>query len=358
MQIIKATEHNFLALKRGRIVLTDLEGNTLETGDRMYNFFLSFSGLMSRLLRTFIHASIKLSNGSILICSKNDIFLLNDQKLRLRKIQTPDRFSKSLTFCEININDVQYVLYSDYYSNPSKKQVSLYMAPLDNLDNYEVLHTFNDGEVNHIHSCVQDPKTGNILVNVGDEGNTVGIWEINIHKREILPILVGSQGYRSVISWFYNGEFFLLNDSPTKENYLLKIDFAANEKSVTKLHDIEGPVIYGLFDGRYTFFSTSVEPNGSESFFQRFSFVYPHKRKSYLYVYDNKTRRLTLINSGFKDFFNQTLFGFGSFKFPIQETSETLVVNKASLSSTSNWTDNLIFQSNTHEIYRLNWLKE
>lgn len=337
MQFISIKQNNSIAIQKGRLVSLDNKLNVVEKGDKLFNSLLYSSGIFRRLLRYAIYSSLRLNEEEVLVSIKKGLYLINEMTLQVKRIKTSDGFSKTLYLHKIQHNDSTYVIYSNYFSNSNMLPVEIYIAPINDLNLFRKIYTFEEGEINHIHSCLQDPESGDVYFNLGDSGKNVGIWRLSLDTLKISPVLIGKQEYRACVSWLFEGNLFFATDSPRDKNSITKVFLKEGSYRTELISSIAGPVIYGFSDESYVFFSTSVEPDEETSLMNYFLPFYRVRGESFLYMFDKRKQKLFILDSSKKDAFNPILFGFGTYTFPIQSTlNKTLIASKAGLINTSN----------------------
>tara|TARA_A100001015_G_scaffold57982_1_gene63822 strand:- start:1677 stop:2735 length:1059 start_codon:yes stop_codon:yes gene_type:complete len=337
MQLISINQNNSTAIQKGRLVLLDKKLNVIKKGDRLFNSLLYSSGILRRLLRYGIYSSLRINEEELLISIKKGLYLINEKTLQVKKIKTSENFSKTLYLDKIQYNDFTYVIYSNYFSNINMLPVEIYIAPINDLNLFQRIYTFEEGEINHIHSCLQDPESGDLYFNLGDTGKNVGIWRLSLDTLKIYPVLTGKQEYRACVSWLYEGNLFFATDSPRDKNSITKVFLKESSYRTELISSTAGPVIYGFSNESYVFFSTSVEPDEETSFMKYFSPFYRLRGESFLYMFDMRKQKLFILDSSKKDALNPVIFGFGTYTFPIQSAlNETLIASKTGLINTSN----------------------
>ena len=351
MYILVVQKSSIIAISRGRICEFDRDMNLIRKGERIFGIIFSLSNTLKRLFRQVIYAIKKIDTDSFIISSGNGFYYLDICKLSITNIRTPKDFKKCLNIGLIDIKSKKYIIYSDYRSNLEKNRVAIYIAPLNSLDDYELIHTFTKGSINHIHSFYQDRQSKEIFFNVGDYCESVGIWKLNLETLNPEPYLIGSQEYRSVFCWIEDSNYIFATDFPGGNNRLNKIKISDENKEVECIGLLNGPVIYGVETEEYTYFATSAEPKKALGLISYIP-ILPIFQKSYLYRYEKVTASLECISSAKKDWFNPYLFGFGSFQFPHTEVNSALYVNKVGL--TKKTKSNLISSSSsTYDVYEL-----
>ena len=327
MHILVVKKSSVIALCNGILFEFDNDMNIVKSGDKLFSFFFGKFNILAKLFRKVIYSIKKISDENYIISSGNGLHRLNISDLSLKKIKTPDNFKKCLNIGVVNIDGCLNILYSNYNANLNKDEISVYLAPINSLDDYKLVYRFDKNKINHIHSFFQDPATKDIFFNVGDQCKHVGIWKLCSKTFEAKPYLTGLQDYRAVFCWIDNSKYFFATDFPGGNNYLKCINILDAHPNVKIVDSINGPVIYGTETDEFVYFATSAEPKKNLGL-SAYIPILPIFQKSYLYEFDKKSSKVRCIASAKKDWLNPYLFGFGSFQFPCIEDNAKLHVNR------------------------------
>ena len=170
--------------------------------------------LLSRFLRYQIYAQTFISKDEILISIKGRLCLIDINNLSYTILKTPAGFKKSLDLNIVSISGRKFIIYSNYSLNKSLNKIDIFIAPLTDLNNFKLFKTFENKRINHIHSYTQDSSSEDIYANVGDVGESVGVWKINSKLANPVPWLTGSQKYRAELTDWKDYFFWLIKDNP------------------------------------------------------------------------------------------------------------------------------------------------
>lgn len=350
MYILIAKESSIIALSNGRLCEFDNDMNLIKTGDLMFSKFFGRFQIFAKLLRKIVYSIKKISDDIFIISNGNGIFCLDSSNLSLRQIKTSPEFKKCLSIGLVTINGCDNIIYSDYYANLKKSAISIYVAPINDLDNYNLIYTFEENTINHIHSFFQDPNTKDIFFNVGDYCKDVGIWRLDSNTLKLKTYLTGTQDYRAVYCWIHNDKYLFATDFPGGDNYLKSVNILDSVPKTEIIDSLKGPVIYGTETKDFIYFSTSAEPRKNLGFLAYIP-ILPIFQKSYLYQFEKANSKLRCISSAKKDWLNPYLFGFGSFQFPYIEENGKLHVNRVGLKRS---TSHLLHkQYSSYDVYEL-----
>lgn len=292
----------------------------------MERFFEKFK-LTSRLLRLGLRASIALDNETIIFSKGNMLYELNIMK----SIQSTGYYCgegiRPLIFT--SVEDIEGfddgVYFGGYLGNMEKKPVSIYKRT--GVDEWEVVYTFPQGAVNHVHNIVADPYRKCLWIFTGDFGEAAAIWKVTDNFKEVESVICNDQKYRACVVYALPEGLLYATDAPFANNYIYLMD--AETYEVKELFQIDGSCIYGCkWKDKYVF-STTVEGDGRNM--SRLEWLFTRKRgegikDNYVHMYEGN------LQDGFKEIYKEEkdwlpfyTFQFGVFKFPYGENnSDTL----------------------------------
>jgi len=319
------SQYELLVYKRGSLYSLNLVNSKsifickIKIG--FLTYLLSFFPLFVRIFRLTIRSSIEYKKESLLIFSfKKKIFELNLKSFELSK-GFDLKNSRPLNFEVIegisNIKDGVY--FGEYKSNPKKKPISIYCR--SGVDDWNIVYTFRNGTINHVHNIIADNVNDIVYVLTGDFGDSAAIWCVHDNFHLLESILKGEQNFRSCVAFPTLGGLIYATDSPFSKNSIRLL--YKNEYSnwiSTEIFKINGPCIYGVKFNNEFVFSTSVEGEGVSSNF--LYNLFSIKRGSgivdnFVCVYKgNLNIGFQLIYKSKKDKLPFLLFQFGVISFP------------------------------------------
>jgi hypothetical protein len=291
--------------------------------------FLSQFRFTERLFRLEPRVAVSIDDTKFLVSHCGAVYSVDSQSGVIHKEHNfRQGMNNPLSFCTINnikgFDDC--ILYGEYWGNIQREAVSIYAR---RNGNWEKAFTFPKSEIQHIHQIVPDPYRNCVLILTGDKDSESGIWVARNNFKEVKPLLIGSQRYRSCVAFPVEEGIIYATDSPLEQNF---IAIAKIDKNVWKekiLFDIPGPCIYGAdFDGKYLF-ATSVEPDSRIEGI-RYLFTYRlgkgvKDRNSHLII-GNLNEGFKSILSFKKDNLPITLFQFGNIQFPSGAMKQRIVM--------------------------------
>jgi hypothetical protein len=326
--LVFLNQKQLLVYRKGSFYNLNLESSNLihivKFKLKFHTYIISCIPILVRIFRLTIRASVKYNKEGLLIFSfQKKIYEMNLETFEISKGFDLIN-SRPLNFEIIDaitgIEDGVY--FGEYKSNPQKKQISIYKRC--GVDNWNVVYTFNQGIIEHVHNIITDKTNDMVYVLTGDFGNGAAIWSVKNNFNLIEAIHKGDQNFRSCIAFPTSDGLVYATDSPFTNNsirLLQKNDHLGWVSS--EIIKINGPCIYGVKFNNDLIFSTSVEGEGSSSNFLNNLFSIkrgPGIVDDFVCVYKgNINTGFNLIYKSKKDKLPYLLFQFGAIIFPIGE---------------------------------------
>lgn len=211
--------------------------------------------LTRRLLRAEITGLYSLSNGDHLAIAKKGLFLQKGGQGNFEKCFAMPRGSKPLSIC---IAPSGNLYFGEYFQNMEKHAVHIYRSE-DNAQTWQIVYTFTEGEINHIHGLFYDQYTNRIWVATGDRENECIIGYTEDEFKTFKKVFRGGQEYRTCQLFFYKDFIVFGTDTQYEQNVIKMFDRKTLE--ITELQEVQGSVIKGGQVGEVAFISTTVEPS-------------------------------------------------------------------------------------------------
>jgi len=293
---------------------------------------LSKSRLLSRLFRLDPRAAAVVDKSHIIISLKGRIINI-DMATGEQNIEHYFRqgMNNPLNFCKIScISGFEdTIVYGEYWGNPDKEPVAIYGR--ENTGVWEKLYEFPNNSICHIHNIIGDKYTNTALILTGDSDSESGIWVVKENFKNISPLLVGKQMYRSCCVYPTEDGIIYATDTPIEQNYIFKFSYSTQAKvNIEKKYEMPGPCIFSTMQNGQMIFSTSVEsdPNaklgGIKSFFD-FTRGTGVKTNFSKLIFGNEKNGFSEIASFEKDILPMA-FQFGNISFPINEDENLLLL--------------------------------
>jgi hypothetical protein len=320
-------ENDLLIYKNG-----DLFTLNLKTLERIYHCRFPFSfkhdilgrtRISTRLLRTDIRYGIKAGDEEYILIRDKKFYWFNKGANTIEYGSDIKRGRRILNIVSIeNIENCQDGIYfGEYFGNPQKNEVSIIKLE-NNCKTQKIMYTFPKGKINHIHNLVPDHDNNCVWILTGDFENAAGIWMAKNGFNDVKPILVGKQNYRACVAFPFKKGLLYATDSPFERNSLNYLYQDGNTWETKRIHELNGPVIYGSSDLNDNFYlSTSVESNGNTK--SKFEMLTSRKLGdglkddfSYLYFCDKECNEIKIVHKQKKDRLPFIPFRFGALVFP------------------------------------------
>lgn len=326
--LLFAGEDELLLFRKGALYSgadsTALRKICVLPGSRVQRLAARFR-LTQRLLRMEPRFAVKIGTRRYLVSWRGGLYLL-DTAADVFRLLYAYREGMNNPLSASRISSVaglpDGVVFGDYWGNLRMEETGIYFCDGEKV---RKVFAFAAGQVRHIHGVCPDEKNRRILICTGDSDAESGIWEAKDSFRDVRPLLVGDQRYRTCAAYPIGDGVLYATDTPLCDNYIYHYNEA--EKKLTALYPLNGPCIFSRRfcdeNGRQTYlFATSVEPDS--------------RRKGWRYVLSSRlgkgvhSRHATVVcgtpEDGFreiirqkKDLWPMVPFQFGIFRLPETE---------------------------------------
>lgn len=273
--------------------------------------------LLSRLLRLGIRTTVCLNHDRIVYLIGNTIFEYDFSKREQSKGFVCERGVRPLVFTKIKdidgFEDGEY--FGAYIGRLERKPVNIYKRT--GIDTWEVVYTFPEGLIDHIHNIIPDPYRNCLWVLTGDFEEAAAIWRVTNNFQTIERVVCNNQRYRGCVAFALPEGLLYATDSPLEENHIFLLN--TYDFSCQAVAAISGSCIYGCQWKDGYVFSTTVEPTGKYK--NKFDFLFhwkigPGIKDKYTKMYYGTPEKgFEVIHKEKKDCL-PFIFQFGSIKFP------------------------------------------
>lgn len=294
------------------------EIKTIRIRTNPIEWMLGWSREATRLLRLGIRAAIAIDNDHIVISIDNKLHELDLINLTISNGWFCGDGIRPLIFTEVKgIEDFDDGIYfGGYLGNDEKKPVNIYLRT--GIDQWEVVYTFPQGAINHVHNIVADPYRNCLWAFTGDFDEASAIWKITDSFKNVERVACNDQKYRACVVYALPEGLLYATDAPFADDYIYLLN--PETMDTKEIFPIHGSCIYGCkWKDKYVFSST-VEGDGRNM--SRMEWLFTRKRGAgikddYVHMY------LGNLQEGFKEIYKEKkdcmpyyTFQFGVFKFP------------------------------------------
>ena len=303
---------NVLILEDGKVI------NTIPVFQSKKERILGHCRYLYRLLRMGVRAAWALDEQHVLLSVGNMIYELNLETGSLSKGYFCGEGIRPLIFTQVDgisfVDDGIY--FGGYLGNRDKKPVSVYKRV--GKDKWEVVYTFPQGAINHVHAIVNDPYRDCIWIFTGDFDDASAIWKVTDNFKSVERVCCNDQKYRGCVVFALPKGLLYATDAPFADDFIYLMNPV--DYTVKTIAPIDGSCIYGCqWKDKYVF-STTVEGDGRNT--SRMEFYFGRKRGAgikdeYVHMYSGN------LQDGFKEIYKEKkdcmpyyTFQFGVFKFP------------------------------------------
>lgn len=274
--------------------------------------------LCSRFFRIGVRAVEALDDTNILISLGNYLYELNVNNGEVSKGYFCGDGLRPLIFTTVkDIEGIEEgVYFGGYLGNMDKKPVNVYRRI--STDKWQVVYTFSQGVINHVHNIAADPYRNCLWIFTGDFGEAAAIWKVTENFKKVERVACYNQKYRACVIYALPEGLLYATDAPFADDYIYLLNPETME--VKELFPIHGSCIYGCqWKDKYVFSST-VEGDGRNM--SRLEWLFTRKRglgikDDYVHMYMGN------LKEGFKEIYKEKkdgmpfyTFQFGVFKFP------------------------------------------
>lgn len=277
---------------------------------------LGKSKLISRFLRLGIRYAEALDDSTIVLSVGNYLYELHISDGQLSKGYYCGEGVRPLTITNVNkIDGIDDGLYfGGYVRNFEKAPVSIYHRV--GKDNWEIVYTFPQGAINHVHNVIADPYRQCLWVFTGDFGNAAAIWRVSDGFKRIECMVSGEQKWRGCIAFATPEGVLYATDAPYAPNHIFLLK---DNGAISVVGDLPGSCIYGCQWSDGYVFSTAVEADGRNETMIKLLLGWKRGagiRDNYAHILFGN------VNNGFSEIYKEKkdylpfIFQFGAFKFP------------------------------------------
>lgn len=312
-----------ICYKGGKLVLMTDESEEISysISSSKLEKLISRSKLFSRLLRLGIRTAVALDDYNILLSKDNMIHEFDLHNGKLSKGYFLGDSIRPLIFTSVKnlIGFDNTIYFGGYLINKNKNPVNIFKRV--GVDKWEVVYTFPQGTINHVHNIISDSYRNCLWIFTGDFDDAAAIWKVTNNFKTVKCVLSNKQIYRACVVFPLKQGLLYATDSPFTENYIYLMK---DDLSLEKILKIDGSCIYGCQCGDKYVFSSTVEADGRNQTLLKLMF----SKKLGAGITDKYVRLYTgNLKEGFKVKYKEKkdclpfIFQFGVFRFPKGENN-------------------------------------
>ncbi|WP_310556235.1 hypothetical protein [Flavobacterium sp.] len=307
-------------------------------------------GIVSRVLRLGVRYALPISENKLLVVFDKKFYEINILEKTHQVTFNIPRGNRPLNIAKVEaINNFENALYfGEYFANFERKSVHIYKR--QESTNWEIVYTFPEGTIEHIHAIVPDKFRDCLWILTGDFDKASGIWMAKNNFQDVKSILIGEQIFRSCVAFPEEKGIIYATDSQFETNSIRILHEKDSQWVSDFICEINGPAIYGCKVKNDLFFSTSVEGDSiSKGKFMQFLDKVPGPgiKEAYSHIVGgNLQKGFSVLSKNKKDIYPFILFQFGAITFPtgINDTNFLFTFN---ISLKKNNLDTEIYKINT-----------
>lgn len=308
-----------ICYQRGNILVLN-EGDVESRFSCHTNFteqLFGWSRLATRLMRFGVRAALALDNEHIILSKGDYLIELNLTNGNYSKGWSCEEGVRPLAFTRcVGLSAIDDgVYFGGYLTNMHKKPVNIYRRT--GIDTWEIVYTFPQDTINHIHNIIVDPYRNCLWVFTGDFEQASAIWRVTDNFKRVDCVVNNDQKYRGCIAFVQPEGLLYATDAPFAMNYIYLLNPESLE--LKKVFPLHGSCIYGCKWKDSYVFSSTVEGDGRDE--SLFEFCFGRKRGPGI-IDENVHLYSGNLTSGFKEiYFDKKdwfpfIFQFGVFRLP------------------------------------------
>lgn len=254
--------------------------------------------MFQRLLRFMVTNVVPLVNGDIFVAFDKSVGLIRSGTyFRLGGMVRPFRILRSA--CAVDKDGTVY--FGEYLSNDDRGPMHIY-SYTPGEDSIKSAHTFQAGEIRHIHGIYRDPFDDLLYCLTGDRPEECRIISTTDGFRTIELLGRGDETWRAVSLVFTPEAILYGTDAAFRTNEIYRIDRKTKER--ISLGEVNSTVFYSRYVAESAFFATTAENA-------------PAQKENAAAIWCTTTGgKLTEVIKFAKDRWQGTLFQFGTISFP------------------------------------------
>jgi len=207
-----------------------------------------------RLFRLGIHSLKFLPGSGVIAVAAKNIILLEPGQREFRSVFKVRRGTRPLGLA---VTPQGAVYWGEYFDNPSRQEVRIYGSP-DQGKTWQVVYSFAEKSVRHVHNIIYDAFADCFWVLTGDRDAESKIIRASLDWKNLEIVLEGGQQNRAATLIIQKDFILYATDTPHEQNRIYLLEKKSGLKKEVCL--LPGPSMYSAQSGAGLFFSTAAEP--------------------------------------------------------------------------------------------------
>jgi len=254
--------------------------------------------LAQRFLRFLVTNVVPLSNGEIFVTFDKTVGVIRDGRYRpLNGLVRPCRVLRSACAVDADGN----VFFGEYLANNERGAMRIYKY-MPHADSLEIAYTFPLNSIKHIHGVYFDEFSAALICLTGDNESECKVVRTSDGFRTVETIGEGDETWRAVSILFSKDHMFYGTDAEYRSNQIFRLDRQSGERNA--VGDVNGTVFYSKKFGSELCFATTAENAPAQK-----------ENVAAIWCTDGDGSLEEIVRYK-KDFWNGTLFMFGTIHFP------------------------------------------
>ncbi|GHV73878.1 hypothetical protein AGMMS49940_11800 [Spirochaetia bacterium] len=277
--------------------------------------------LLARFFRLDIRYGVQIGLSRFIIVRNKILYEIDSITKNISPGCQLPRGNHPLNIVHIAIDGFDEAFYfGEYFLNFKKVPVGIYKR--NDVDIWEKVYEFKNGEINHIHNLIPDETNKCVWILTGDFEKSAAIYQARNNFKEVIVVCSGEQIYRSCVAFPHKGGFLYATDTPFQRNTLRYLHKENDQWVNESIAEINGSVGDSTTVSGYFVFSTMVEGDGREAEKSFLKYILNNKKgagiiRNECVVYRIGDTDLPIeILSNKKDMLPFVFFQFGIVKFP------------------------------------------
>ena len=267
---------------------------------------------LCRLFRHEIRGFGIFPDGSTVVAPRQGLFYGNPGEVALHHAALPHATPAIRPPTNLTVDSNGRVLWGEYLAIQKGGREVRLCASQDKGKNYDVVFTFEHGDIGHVHRIQEDPYEDCYWVLVGDHGPHPGFLRLSKDFKTADWLVRGEQKYRAVTAIILKDRIVYGTDSEKEPNGIYSLDKKTGKAE--KLCDTPGSSCFASKFGKWFAISTGVE------YFEKWE-----NNLATLWISEDADNWQKVFDAP-KDFWSIKYFIYGGFNLPTGQSPNDEIV--------------------------------